>query len=420
MAIQIKMPKLSQTTEDVRFIRWLVDVGDSIKRGDSICEVENDKTTMEVESFESGTVLKLSAQPDEMVMAGSVIALLGKPGEKISEGIEEKTATTESSTASGKAEDISLGRDEEVSFSKDGLKAERIIGPSMSSLPGVAESAQIRSGRAKNGIKATSLVRNIAKKRNIDLARLQGTGPGGLITKKDIEAYMVSGKKEERAAGFELSRNQVLVARNLSRSKTEIPHYYLKCSVFMENLLKWRDTNRLGDGSKVSVYSILIRGTAEALREYPRMNGYFKENKVILFDGINIGFAVTAGDELYVPVVKDADKKSVQDIDREVKTLVAKAQDHGLESRDVSGCSFTITNLGVYQVDEFGAIINPPQAGILAFGRMKKTLHIDEDDAMHIKRVCTVTGSFDHRFINGAQGAAFLEKFKKIIEEGIL
>ncbi len=393
MAVEIKMPKLSQTTEDVRFIKWLVREGDSIKKGDFICEVENDKTTMEVESFESGTVLKLYAGPEEVIAAGTLIAVIGQPGEKIPE--------------------IAVKRE------KDETKYIQKEDKTVKNTARTEISVQETVSRPYEDISATNLVKNMAKKRDIDLALVKGTGPKGLITKKDLERYMMS-KAKEGINEYNLSRNQVFVARNLMRSKAEIPHYYLKCSIFTDNLFKWREDNRLSDETKVSVYSLFIYAAAKVLKEFPRMNGYFKENKVVLFNNINVGFAVTAGEELYVPVVKDADKKTIIEIDREVKQMVEKAKNERLEPEDIKGGTFTITNLGIYHVDEFCAIINPPQAGILAIGQMKKTLYIDDNDATHIKNVCTVTGSFDHRFINGAKGAAFLERYKKIIEEEIL
>lgn len=398
MAVEIKMPQLSQTTEDVRLIGWLVEEGQEVKKGDPLCEVETDKTTMAVESFESGTVLRLIADPDTMVAAGTLIAVLGEPGEKVeikAEAVKEKFA--------GKT------------GPEEGIQAGKL------------------TGKINDSIKATPLVRNIARKRNINLAHVRGSGPRGLITTKDLEehaagavqgaaeAVKISG--EVRKAGalkeYPLSKNQVLVARNLTRSVKEVPIYYLKCQVFTDSILAWGEKNRHQDGTKVSVYSLLIQAAAQTLDHFPKINGFFRDNKLILFNGINVGFAVTAGDDLYVPVIKNADKKDIREIDREVKCLVAKVQNSKLEPQDIMGGTFTITNLGSFPIDEFCAIINPPQAGILAVGRMKKALYIDENDAMRIRKACTVTGSFDHRVVNGAQGAAFLEKFKKIIEEEI-
>ena len=399
MAVAIKMPQLSQTTEDVKLVSWLVSEGQKVKKGDHLCEVETDKAVMPVESFESGTVLKLAVQPDTMVVAGAVIAVLGKPGEKIDDVIGE--LDEDKSRAAGAAPVLSLsGTPEKISR-----------------------------------VKATPLVRNIAKKKNISLGDIAGSGPGGLVTKKDLEEYSAGRNAgsfaQERAVEsapraaatgrreYPLSKNQTHVARNLTRSFTQVPHYYLKCRVYTDPLLAWREKNRQPDGAKVSVYSLLVYAAARALKKYPGLNGFFRDNKLVLFNGINIGIAVTAGDDLHVPIIKNADKKGIREIDKEVKWLVAKTQNGKLEPNDILDGSFTMTNLGTYPVDEFCAIINPPQAGIIAVGHITKTLYIDDNDAMSIRKACTVTGSFDHRIVNGSGGAAFLAYFKKIIEEEI-
>lgn len=416
MAIEIRMPRLSQTTDEVRLINWLVKEGDRVQKGDPICEVETDKVTMAVESYEGGTVLKLLAAPDSIVDAGTVIVLLGKPGEKVV-------------LPSGKPSEVSIGKASAVEPQSGGEEVSL-----------VSEEFGVKPDVWNNeGIKATPLVRNIARKKGVDLGKVKGSGPRGLITKRDIELYLESaamegGVREEAARGeivpppkrivpeagareVALSRNQLTVARNLLRSKTTIPHYYLKTEVFTDGLLRWRLRCTGKDGTKASVYSFLIYAVSRALKQHLRLNASFRDDKLILFERVNIGFAVSRGDELYVPVLRDADSKSIEGIDREVKWLMAKVRNERLEPADITGGTFTITNLGIYKVDEFLAIINPTQSGILAVGRMKKTLFIDDAAAMSIRNACTVTGSFDHRIVNGAQGAAFLEEFKKIVED---
>jgi pyruvate dehydrogenase E2 component (dihydrolipoamide acetyltransferase) len=173
------------------------------------------------------------------------------------------------------------------------------------------------------------------------------------------------------------------------------------------------------ESSKVSMYAILVFAAAEVLKKFPKLNGYFKEDKIILRKKINIGFAVGEGEELFVPVIKNADVKSIFEIDKEVKSLIAKTISQRFEEGDLSEGTFTISNLGMYDIDEFYAIINPPQAGILAIGKIKKTLHVDEFEKISIRSEFTVTGSFDHRIVNGKSDAQFLQEFKKTIEEKI-
>ena len=358
MSIEIKMPSLGQITDEVKLLSWFVKEGQKIKKGDPLCEVETDKTTMDVESFESGTVLKLYAKPGATILAGAVIAVLGEPYEEVRE---------------------------------------------------VAK------------VKATPLVKNIAREKNINLEYLKGTGAQGLITRKDLEGYLRSTKTrkriKEKVNVYPLTQSQQAVATNLTRSKKEIPHYYLKTHIFIDSVLKWREENRNIDDIKVSIYSLFIYAIAKALREYPKLNGYFKDNKINLYNKVNVGFAVASNNELYVPVIHNADSKEIREIDKEVKLLIEKVQNEELEQQDISDCTFTISNLGMLAVDEFYAIINPPQAAIIAVGGMKKTLHIDKNNTISIRNVCSITGSFDHRIVNGAQGAAFIEKIKKILEE---
>ena len=290
------------------------------------------------------------------------------------------------------------------------------------------------------GVNASHLVQNIANKKGIDLSRVKGTGPRGRITKKDLETFLESGMESSPAAatataataaaavepaataatsvpGTYLSENQKMIGRNLQASKARIPHYYLKISILSDLLLSWRQANILPDGSRVSINSILIYAAARALKRFPRLNACFRESQMQLNPEINVGLAVSAGEDLYVPVVRGAGEKGIQEIDRELKWLVSKTQNGRLEPEDLNGGTFTVSNLGMYPVDEFCAIISPPQVAILAFGRIRKEVVVDGQGAMQIRSTCVATGSFDHRVVNGAQGAAFLAEVKKIVEE---
>ena len=363
MGVEITMPKLSQTTEEVLFIRWLVDRGDTIRKGDPICEVENDKTTMEVESFAAGTITNLLAEPDTEIAAGTVIAILdGAAGEPV--------APVKSAPAGDK---------------KVAVKQ----------------------------VKATHLVQNIAKKRGIDLSKVRGTGARGLITKKDLEEY----EKNPVASESPIAPDQQILGRNLQASKATIPHYYLKSTIHTDRLIGWRNANVLADGSKISINAILLHAISRALESFPKLNSYYHRNSLQVQKDINIGLAVAAGDDLYVPVVKQTNTKDIHSIERELKWLIAKTSNNRLEPEDLQGGTFTVTNLGMFPVDEFTAIINPPQTAILAFGKMQNQVIVDSDASMRIGSVCAATGSFDHRVINGAQAAAFLAAVKSLLEE---
>ena len=378
--IEIKMPQLGQTTDEVRIVRWLVKEGQEVKRGEPLCEVETDKTTMELESFEGGTVLKINVEPDTVVNSGAVIALIGKAGE-IKESKKAGNAVKKDEAGHGKIE--------------------------------ITETALTESSE----IKATSLVKNLAKMQNIDLHLVKGTGPQGMITRDDLDNF-IKGRAGGAVGAKEiiLTQSQSAVARSLSKSKSEIPHYYLKTEIFADNILKWREKNRNATNEKVSMYSIIIYAVANVLMQMPKMNAYFKENRIILYEDINIGFAVGVEDELFVPVIKNANKKDIMQIDLELKKLVANISSKKFESGDLAGGTFTISNLGMYDIDEFCAIINPQQSGILAVGKLKKVLHIDESGRMIIRNAFIITGSFDHRFVNGKTGAEFLSKLKHFME----
>jgi len=391
MAVEIPMPRLSQTTDEVRLIRWLVAVGDSVRKGQALCEVENDKTTMEVESFAAGTVLRLAGEPDAMVAAGTLIAVLGETGERV------ESPTVGAGAAAPRA-------------------------------PAAAPVAPAPSGASATpapaaDVRATPLVRNLARKHGVELTRVRGTGARGLITREDLDAYLRAGRGRDAempaapAAEVPLSMHQRAVARAVTAAKTQIPHYYLKVRVDADRLLAWRQANRRADGEKVALDAVLVWACARALTRHPRLNGTFAGERLLLAPHADVGVAVAAGEELHVPVVRQAQAKDIREIDRELALLAAKAKAGRLQSAEVSGGSFTLTNLGMYPVEEFAAVLNAPQLAILAAGRIGKELAVAEDGSFRARSAVTLTGSFDHRGVNGAQGATFLAEIKHILEE---
>jgi len=419
MSVEISMPRLSQTTDEVRLIRWLVKPGDSIAKGQALCEVENDKTTMEVESFAAGTVLRLEGEPDSMIAAGTVIAVLGEPGQ----GME-----AEGPPQPGMAK------------APDGPVAPPAPAPRTTPAAAMAapppEQAPAGAPPTAAGALATPLVRNLARKHGVDLARIRGTGARGLITRADLEAYLQGavptaaaeaglspGGTEAGAPGepaaqeVPLSPHQRAVARAVTLSKSQVPHYYLKARVGADRLLAWRETNRRADGQKVAVDAILAWSCARALTRHPRINGTFREDRLVLQARVNVGVAVAAGEELHVPVIRQAQAKDIREIDRELGLLAARARAGGLKPEDIAGGGVTITNLGMYPVEEFAAVLNAPQLCILAAGRIGREIAVAEDGSFRARSAFTLTGSFDHRGVNGASGAAFLAEVKKILEE---
>ncbi len=423
MAVEIPMPRLSQTTDEVRLIRWLVKEGDRVSKGQALCEVENDKTTMEVESFAAGTVLSLAGQPDSVISAGTVIAVLGEPGER---------APAASGTA-GPAAAGALGA---------GQPAAAGHAPFVPAAAGHGPArAAAAAGPQPQGVRATPLVRNLARKHCVDLARVTGSGARGLITREDLETWLR--ERDMGAAGdaaaaqpapigqprpaaaqpspppssIPLSAHQKAVARAVTATKTQVPHYYLKTRVFADRLLAWRAANRRADGSAVAIDALLVWASARALLRHPRLNGTFDGERILAGSQANVGVAVAAGEELHVPVIRQAESKDILQIDRELASLAAKAQAGRLQLAELAGGTFTITNLGMYPVEEFTAVLNAPQLAILAAGRIRKELAVAEDESLRVRPVLTLTASFDHRAVNGAQGAAFLAEIKRILEE---
>ncbi len=400
MPYEIKMPPLSQTTDEVRLLKWLVKAGDRVNKGDALCEVENDKSTMPLESVASGNVLELCVPEGASVLSGSVIAILGEKGEVPAARPEKKNRSP--------------------------LEAEKAGGPPASPL--VARKAPERGG-----VPISHIARNVAEKRGIDLTKVRGTGPGGRIVIKDLDAAEAAMKAapaagaEERPqpaggspAAIPFSSLQAAVARNLVKSKTEIPHFYLTMEIQVDRLLEWIASVHRATGSKPSFYSPLVFAASRALRRLPRVNASARQDGAVILPDVNVGIAVAVGEDLYVPVVRSADRMGLDEINGSVKWLIAKAQNGKLEPGDQSAGTITISNLGVYPVDEFSAIINPPQASILAVGGKRKVLRVADDDSISIREVIKVTGSFDHRIVNGALAAQFLTAFKNVIEKELV
>ncbi len=424
MAAEIKMPPLSQTTDTVTLMEWLVKEGDTIQKGDPIAGVETDKVTMQVESFTGGTMLKLLGEPGQEIEVGTVIALVGEKGEKVPETyLSGGPAETE--TPSSAAETVPGSAPE----------------PAVSRQPSAGPSAPAPQA----DIKATPLVQNFAQKRGVDLSRVQGSGPGGLIVKADVVAFLeaggaagaaeaagpapargdAAGQAEARAGGETglswkeepLSKNQQTIARRLSAAAAEVPVYYLRSTVILDRAYAWREKNRTREGGKISVYTFYVYAAARALKAFPFVNGFYRDGLHCVYNSVNIGFAVAVGRELFVPVVRNADKKQIMEIDEEVRWLTAKAQNNRLDPADITDGSFTVSNLGVYPVDEFSAVISPGQSGVIAVGKSGKRIVVEEDSSMRIVQAADITGSFDHRIVNGAAAAEFMGRIKNILEE---
>jgi len=380
MAFEIEIPIVDQTTEEVRIVAWIKSVGDEVKKGDMLLEIETDKAVMEVESTATGTLLKQLAEVDDMVPVGEVIGLIGPKGTsvdtKAESGVQEKPTEQ------------------------------------------IPQQARIE---------ASPLARKIAQNKGIDLSKITGTGLDGRITGKDVKAYVSSKPAMDYspAAGHpqpgtevKLTKMQRAIGINLQKSSRDTPHFNVTMSIDMTRAMKFRaELNKDKEKSeKVSVNDLIVKGCATALRKYPAVNSKFMEDKIRYEADVNIGVATALDTGLVVPVVLNADKLDWFDLAAETKRVVSQARNGKLVG--VGRGTFTVSNLGMFDVDEFTAIINPPEAAILAVGGLKQEV-VSIDGVVGIKPTMKVTLCSDHRIVDGALAAQFLGSLKHYLEEDI-
>ncbi|KLO21462.1 hypothetical protein X275_09255 [Marinitoga sp. 1197] len=410
MAEKLLMIALSPTMEKGTIVKWVKKENESFTEGDVLCEVETDKTTMEYEATEEGTLLKILVPEGEKAAVGDPIAIFGEPGEDISSLLNEN---------------IEKVKSEEIKSETTERKT-------------VREIENIKAKEAKfesisDRIKISPLAKKIALMKNIDITRIKGTGPGGRIIKRDVEGYStatvsqatmlqdkliyVETSDEDRI--IPLSDKRRIIGERLSQSKYTSPHFYLTLSVNMENIMENRKTinNRLNE--KISMNTFLIKIIANTLRKHRRINSTLLNDKIIEFGRIDIALAVAQENGLITPIVRNVDKKGILQIENELRELIEKAKNNKLEPEEYTNATFTISNLGSFGVDEFTAIINPPASAILAIGMIKK-IPIVENDEIIIKPMMKMTLSSDHRVIDGAVAAIFMKDLKETLENPIL
>ncbi len=411
MAEIIRMPKMSDTMTEGVIVSWLKQVGDDIKPGDILAEVETDKATMELENYVKGTLLHIGIPDGGTVPVDAIIAIVGAKGEDIS-----------SILASADSKPV-------VSSAAPVETIETIVA---SPETAVVASSDISDTR----VKASPLAKRIAEDRGISLSQLHGSGDGGRIVKRDVEGFVPVSKPQvtstpsptpvalpqivaqESYEDVQLSQMRKVIARRLSESLFTAPHFYLTMSIRMDKAIEARKAiNDMGD-VKISMNDIIVKAVAAALRKNPNVNVSWLGDKIRYNHHINIGIAVAIEDGLIVPVVKFADNKTISHISAEVKQLADKAKNKKLQPAEFEGSTFTISNLGMYGIDQFTAIINPPDACILAVGAATETVLV-ENGQMVVGNVMKVTLSCDHRAVDGAVGSAFLKTLKELLENPV-
>jgi pyruvate dehydrogenase E2 component (dihydrolipoamide acetyltransferase) len=405
MAEVIRMPKMSDTMTEGVIQSWLKKVGDDIKPGDILAEVETDKATMELENFVKGTLLHIGIDAGGTVPVDAVIAIVGQKGEDISELI-----------ANNAVSNINL---------KDESKTEETQGPAV--VPNLPDPLTVSNDTR---VKASPLAKKIAQEKGVDLTLIPGSGDQGRIVKRDVENFKTSTATTKQAVilpsivGTEsyeevsVSQMRKVIARRLAESKNTAPHFYLTMSIVMDNAITARKAMNELSPVKISMNDIIIKAVAASLRKHPNVNASWLGDKIRYNHHIHVGVAVAIEDGLIVPVVKFADSKSISHISAEVKELADKAKSKKLQPIEFEGNTFTISNLGMFGIDEFTAIINPPDACILAIGAAKETVIVDNGQ-MRAASVMKVTLSCDHRVVDGAVGSAFLQTLKAYLENPV-
>ncbi len=413
----VLMPKMSDTMVEGVIAGWNKKVGDTVKTGELLAEVETDKATMEYESYHDGTLLYIGAEAGSAVPVNGVLAVIGE------KGADYKTLLkAHGNESSGAAPEKSTGPKEET---------KKV--PASSPAPVAAPST---SGGSSNGrIKASPLAKKMAEEKGYDISQIQGSGDHGRVTKRDVESYSPSAAPATKGEGaapialpsvvgevkFEevaVSQMRKTIARRLADSKFTSPHFYLTMEINMDKAIEARKSINEVSPIKVSFNDMVIKAVAAAIRQHPDVNVSWLGDKIRKNQHINIGVAVAVPDGLLVPVVRFADNKSLSHIGAEVKDLAQKATSKKLQPSDWEGSTFTVSNLGMFGIEEFTAIINPPDACILAIGGIKETPVVKNGQVVP-GNVMKVTLSCDHRAVDGAVGAAFLKTFKGLLEEPV-
>lgn len=418
MAEFIVMPKLGFDMREGVLVRWLKEVGAAVSKGDIVAEIESDKATLELESQVSGTLLKTMGEAGDVVPVGANLAIVGAADEDIS-GMNGGTPAKKESP-----------QEEHPAQAADtnAVKAE----------PEAATPSAVVSDEFPGGVKATPVARRIAKEQKVDLSQVSATGPDGRIRKADVEAFLqakpeakaptaaaptpaaptptlaVAGEDDTEVPATKLRQ---AIARRMTESKTTVPHFYVTSEIDMEAALALRKqiNAMLPDEEKVTVNDLIVKATALALRDFPNLNASFAGDKFVRHNRINIGVAVAVEGGLLTVVGKDTDKTSVSQIAAANKTMIARARSGKVNPNDIEGATFTVSNLGAFDVENFIAIINPPDAAILAVGSARQ-VPVVKDGQIVIGTMMKVTISADHRVTDGAEAAQYLQKLKSLLE----
>jgi len=415
MATKVHMEALSPTMEEGRLVKWTKHEGDPVKSGDTLAEVETDKAVMELVARADGQLLKVMVPEGTTVPVGNVVAWIGKPGEKVDgDGAGAPAPKSQRSAVSGARED---------------KPAPAPPSASPRAAPSIPDATRV---------KASPLAKRLAKDAGVDLKLIQGSGPGGRVIKRDVEAAPTASAATASAAqapavprtadraprtgvpyeDVPLTQIRKTIAKRLAASIGPIPHFFLTTEIDMERAVEAREAlnQQLGEaGGKISFNDIIIKAVALALVQHRACNAWFQDDHIRYWNEVHIGMAVAIEDGLITPVIRNADQKNLREIGAESRELAGRARNRRLKPDEYTGATFSVSNLGMFDIDQFTAVINPPEAGIVAIGSIVAKA-IPDGDRVVVRRRLRLTMSCDHRVIDGATGAVFLKTLKQMLE----
>ncbi|MBI5380033.1 MAG: 2-oxo acid dehydrogenase subunit E2 [Nitrospirae bacterium] len=411
MASKVVMPRLSDTMEEGVLIRWYKQEGEAVEAGDSLAEVETDKAVMDLQAFASGVLRKILIQAGEAVPVGTVIGVIGAPKEDLTTLLEHMVSVEGAAVVARPAED-----------------GEKTGGRTFDAEKGAAMEAMVEeeAARERGRLKISPLARRLAEEKGVDLTLVRGTGPGGRVVERDVEAVLATAgpaRVEVSAEEYEdqpLSQMRKAIARNVSQSKAPVPHFYVSRAIAVGRLLDLKSQlETVPGGLKVTITDLLVKAAALALGQYPRLNvSYLEaEGKPVIrhYRRIHIGVAVGLEDGLITPVIRNCQAKDLRAIAGESRALIDRARKRALLPEEYTGATFSLSNLGMLGVESFSAIIVPPQAAVLAVGAIRE-VPVAEGGQVTVRKELTATLSCDHRAVDGLQAGQWLDVFTKILE----
>ncbi|HEX6333910.1 MAG TPA: pyruvate dehydrogenase complex dihydrolipoamide acetyltransferase [Flavisolibacter sp.] len=422
----VLMPRLSDTMTEGVIAGWHKNVGDAVKKGDVLADIETDKATMELESYKNGTLLYQGAKAGEKIAVNDLLCIIGEKGKVDVDAIVKAASTA------APAQQQAPAKETQQKAAPQQPAPQQAAPQQAAAQPAASRPSQGGESQTNGRIKASPLAKKLAREKGIDLSQVQGSGDYGRIIKSDVDQFQPAEPQQQQAApaqvqavagqegftDFNVSQMRKAIARRLGESKFSAPHFYLTMEINMDRAMEARtQMNEISD-VKISFNDMIVKATAMALKKHPAVNASWMGDFIRQYQHIHIGVAVAIDDGLIVPVIRFADQKSLSQISAETKDLAGKARNKKLQPNEFTGNTFTISNLGMMEIDEFTAIINPPDSAIMAVGMIKEVV-VRKGEGFGVSNVMKVTMSCDHRSVDGATGASFLQTFKKYMENPV-